>query len=214
MNNNINKDELIEQYKTIQKRDRMQKIILVIIIIILLLLYFLGYKLGKIGYQEVSTIIPNGNDNIKLIKVTADDIEITKNTELNIFENDKFDGKKIIAPKSKGEYTFCVKNIADKNITYNIDFKNQMNLPVNMKYKLKIDNIYIKGDQDTYVDIEDLKAKNIIVLKDSINVFTLEWYWEDDDVNDTLVGSQQTNQYYTLNLGIQAEEYKNRGETL
>lgn len=207
MNDNVNKDELIEEYEKIQKRDRIQKIILLIIIIILLLLWLLGYRLGKIGYQEVSST-PTGNDNIRLIKVTDDDIEMTKNTELNIFENVKFDGEKIIAPKSKGEYTFCIKNIADKNITYDIDFKDQMNLPVNMKYKLKIDNIYIKGNQDTYISIDDLNIEDIIVLEDSINVFTLEWYWEDDDINDTIVGSQKENQYYTLNLGIQAEELK------
>lgn len=207
MNDNINKDELIEQYERIQKRDKTQKIILLIIIIILLLFWGLGYRLGKIGYQEVSTT-PTGNDNIKLIKVTDEDIEITKNTELNIFENVKFDGKKIIAPNSQGEYTFCIKNIAEKNITYDIDFADQMTLPVNMKYKLKIDNIYIAGNQDTYIGINELDIQDIIVLKDSINVFTLEWYWEDNDVNDTIVGSQKDNQYYTLNLGIQAEELK------
>lgn len=207
MNDNINKDELIEQYEKIQKRDRIQKIILLIIIIIFLLLWGLGCRLGKIGYQEVSTT-PTGNDNIRLIKVTDDDVEITKNTELNIFENAKFDGEKIIAPKSKEEYIFCIKNIADKNITYDIDFKDQMNLPVNMKYKLKIDNIYIRGNEDTYIDIDNLNVQDIIVLKDSINVFTLEWYWEDDDQNDTIVGSQKENQYYTLNLKIQAKELK------
>ena len=78
---------------------------------------------------------------------------------------------------------------------------------INMKYKLKIDNIYIVGDKDTYMGIDELSIADIIVLKDSINVFTLEWYWEDDDIKDTVVGSQKENQYYTLNLGIHAKEY-------
>lgn len=206
MSDSINKDKIIEQYEKRQKRDKTQKIILVIIIILLLLLWILGYRLGKIGYQyqEVSS---TPDDNIKLIKVLDDDIEITKNTKLNIFENEKFDGEKIIAPNSKGEYTFCVKNITDKNIMYHINFADEMEHVINMKYRLKIDNLYIVGNKDTYMDIENLKAEDIIVLKDAINVFTLEWYWEDDDINDTIVGSQQLDQHYTLNLGINAKEY-------
>jgi hypothetical protein len=76
-----------------------------------------------------------------------------------------------------------------------------------MKYKLKIDNVYIIGNKDNYVDIADLNVEDIIVLKDSINIYTLEWYWADDDANDTIVGSQETDQYYTLNLDIDSTKY-------
>ena len=47
----------------------------------------------------------------------------------------------------------------------------------------------------------------VIVPKDSANIYTLEWYWEDDDKNDTIVGSQQDKQYYKLNLEINARQY-------
>lgn len=208
MSNYINKDKIIKQYEKIQKRDKMQKIILIVIIIILLLLWILGYRVGKIGYQEVSSVPIDNEDSIKLIKVLDNDVEITKNTKLNIFENEKFDGQKIIAPKSKGSYTFCVKNVTDKDIIYHMNFADEMEHHINMKYKLKIDNNYIAGNQYTYINIDELKAEDIIVLKDSINVFTLEWYWEDNNKKDTIVGSKKENQYYTLNLGIQAEELK------
>lgn len=79
---------------------------------------------------------------------------------------------------------------------------------INMKYKLKIDNVYIRGNEENYIDIEDLNVKDIISLKDTINVFSLEWYWQDDDEKDTIVGSIESNEYYTLNLKIQVEEYK------
>ena len=204
--------EQIEEYEKIYKSDRRQKIILVIIIIILLLLlwfiWFFGFRLGKIGYQEVSTTPTEDGYNIKLIEVRDEDIEITKNTELNIFENEKYNNQKIIAPKSSGTYQFCIKNIANRDITYDINFTDLMDLPVNMKYKLKIDNIYIRGNEASYINIEELSVKDVIVVKDSINLFTLEWYWEDDDINDTIVGSQKDDQYYTLNLEIGAREYK------
>ena len=97
--------------------------------------------------------------------------------------------------------------MTDTNITYDIKFTDEMNHFINMKYRLKIDNVYIRGNNDTYVSIDALNVGDIIVLKDSINVFTLEWYWEDDDKNDTIVGSQKDNEYYTLNLEIGASEY-------
>jgi len=82
-----------------------------------------------------------------------------------------------------------------------------MDYSINMKYRLKIDNVYIKGNKDTYVGIEELSVQDIIVLKDSTNIFTLEWYWEDDDVNDTIVGSQKTDEQYKLNIKIEANAY-------
>ena len=200
-----NKDELIKKYEKTQKQDRVQKIVLVLVIIVILLLWILSYRLWKIDNQEVF----NPTDgNINLIKVEDNYLEIDKDTKLNIFENEKFNGQKKISPKSKGEYTFCIKNISNNDIKYNIDFTDQMEHHINMKYKLKIDNVYIRGNEENYIDIEDLNVKDIISLKDTINVFSLEWYWQDDDEKDTIVGSIESNEYYTLNLKIQVEEYK------
>lgn len=200
-----NKDELIKKYEKTQKQDRVQKIVLVLVIIVILLLWILSYRLWKINNQEVF----NPTDgNINLIKVEDNDLEIDKDTKLNIFENEKFNGQKKISPKSNGEYTFCIKNVSNNDIKYNIDFTDQMEHHINMKYKLKIDNVYIRGNEENYIDIEDLNVKDIISLKDTINVFSLEWYWQDDDEKDTIVGSIVSNEYYTLNLKIQVEEYK------
>ena len=167
--------------------------------------------MGKIGYQNVST---NPTDNIRLIEVRGNDILMTKDTPLNIFENSKFDGEKIIAPKSNGSYKFCIENVTEENISYAIKFEDKMDLPINMKYRLKMDNVYIKGNKDKYVSLDELNVEDIIVLKDSINVFTIEWYWEDDDINDTIVGSQESDQYYTLNLKIVAEKFETQGSAV
>lgn len=204
-------DKIIEEYEKRKKRDRRDKIALIIIIIILLLLCLLGYRMGKIGYQNVST---NPTDNIRLIEVRDNDILMTKDTPLNIFENSKFEGEKIIAPKSNGSYKFCIENVTEENISYAIKFEDKMDLPINMKYRLKMDNVYIKGNKDKYVSLDELNVEDIIVLKDSINVFTIEWYWEDDDINDTIVGSQESDQYYTLNLKIVAEKFETQGSAV
>ena len=205
MASKVDKDKLIAQYEKRQKEDRIQKTVLIIIIIFLLILFWVCYKMGRISLRNV--VSTPATDSVQLIQVAEDDIEITKDTELDIFLNQKFNNKKIIAPRSSGSYSFCVENVSGKDVVYSINFEDKMDYSINMKYKLKIDNAYVRGDENTYLSLDKLNMSDIVVLKDSINVFTLEWYWEDDDRNDTIVGSQKNDEYYTLNLEILAEEY-------
>lgn len=204
-----NKDDLILEYERIQKRDRWHKIVLIIIIIILLLLWLVCWKLGKIGYNpNPDPSYPVFDEKIPTIKVSDNETEISDNTDLNIFANQKYNNKPIIAPKSSGQYKFVIQNISNTRVSYDIEFNDIMSNSVNMKYRLKIDNVYIKGTKDKYISIEDLNVEDIVVLENSTNVFTLEWYWEDDDKNDTYIGSLESNQYYTLELNIRASAYE------
>ena len=218
----------IDDLKKQRNRARILNIVLIIIIILLLLFcYVVGYRMGKIGFGYQETIAPTdtitkdedkGKDKdrdeeidkeykMPEIQITQGDIEITKDTQLDIFSNKKFNGEKIIAPGSNGTYQFCVRNKSNYDITYDFSFTDEMQYPVNMKYKLKIDNIYIKGNQEEYKNLEEIQVNEIIVPKDSVNIYTLEWYWKDDNKNDTIVGSQKDNQYYKLNLEINAKQY-------
>lgn len=219
----------IDELEKKHRRDNMHKIILIIIIIILLLLHwFLCGRLGKIGFGDTntSTTITDGNnvnldtDNsnvpdknitgpgvIDVIELVDGDINNIKGTELNIFKNELFDGEKIIAPGSNGKYTFLVKNLTGENLTYDIDFSDSMTNPINMKYTLKIDNIYIRGNKESYVMVDDLQVDDVIVVKDSVNAFTLEWYWEHNDAMDTYVGTRKEEQSYTLDITIDSELY-------
>ena len=189
-----------------EKKGNKKTLFIILLIILLLLIYLLGYKMGKIGYNSNGDV-PAFGEKMKIIEVSENDLELTNNSELNIFANEKFNGESIIAPNSYGQYKFVVKNIIDEAIKYNIKFSDVMTNPVNMKYRLKIDNIYIRGNEEKFIDIEDLSVDEIVVLKDSTNVFTLEWYWADSDLEDTYVGSLETDQYYTLNLSIDAEQH-------
>lgn len=199
----------IEDYEKKQKRDRINKILIIIIIIIILLMLLACWRIGKIGYDtKPEPSKPVFDEKIPTIKVSDDITKWKENTELNIFSNIKFEGESIIAPNSNGTYKFVIENISDTKISYDISFKDVMSNPVNMKYKLKIDNVYIRGDENNYIDINSLNIEDIIILENSNNVFILEWYWEDDDNADTYVGSKEIDQYYTLNLNIQAEAYE------
>lgn len=189
----------MEQKRQISRKN-LKKIIYVLIIIILILILLLVWKVGRIGIDERPTsgkVYTNG------IEVTENDIGIEKNTKLNIFNNEKFNGEKIIAPHSKGTYKFYIKNKSNQDMRYNISFEDEMKKIVNMKYTLKIDNIFIKGSENSYTSIEQLGITDITVPKDSVNIFTLEWHWEDDDKLDTEIGTSD-DRYYTINLKIEA----------
>ena len=147
-----------------------------------------------------------GIDIIPAVKVSDDQTEYNQNTEVDIFQNVKYAGEKIIAPGSSGQYVFYVQNVGETNISYDISFSDMMTNPVNMKYKLRVDNIYIRGSKNHYVDLDELTVEDIKVLVGSNNLFFLEWYWADDDPNDTYTGSQVQfeTQTYTLNIKVDA----------
>lgn len=166
----------------------------------------LGFKLGKIGIgDDISIFNP---EDVEIIRVTDDNGEIVNNVDLNIFNNEKFDNKEIIAPKSSGKYQFYVSNIVNRSVKYDIKFTDEMTNKINMKYRLKIDGVYVKGNENEYINIDELNLEDIILMEKSVNSFILEWYWEDDDVNDTYVGSLKDKQYYTLNLKVNGDVLK------
>ena len=202
-------EDLEKNYKKETRKNRIIIVILIITIILLLLFFVLGCKVGKIGfgYKPTSTEPSINSSNMILIKES--DMKEVIDNNLNIFKNEKFDVQSIIAPKSYGKYQFYVSNISNKHVKYTMKFSDEMKKFVNMKYKLKIDNVYIRGDLENYTTIDNLELDEIVVLKDSTNIFTLEWYWEDDDSLDTGVGSEKDTQYYKLNLQIQPIELYN-----
>ena len=207
MANKVDKDKLIAEYERIQKKDKMQKRILIVIIFLLLIIIVVCFRMGRISLRNVSAT--PGEESLQLVQVTDDDIEITKETELDIFKNKRFDFESVIAPRSSGTYSFCVENVSGKDVKYDLSFADESKYLINMKYRLKVDNSYVKGNENTYVDLEHLNLEEVVVLKDSINVFTLEWYWEDDDARDTVVGmsSKKNKEYYKLHMEVLAEEF-------
>jgi len=191
----------------VKKKKDNKKTIMCIIILILLLMFGLGYRIGKLGYKE-TTISPNNNFEYNSIILLENDMQKIKNNQLNIFKNKDFNNEKIIAPHSKGTYKFYIQNKTNTDVIYNIKFSDEMQNFINMKYRLKLDNIYIKGNSENYVSLDELELSNIIILKDSTNFYTLEWYWDDNDKLDTFVGSQEEDNYYEINLYIETDQYK------
>lgn len=261
MNEELNKDKIIEEYKIKEKKAKTEKRVLILIIIILIIVYLVSFRIGviediggiKLDYSEEKTqqseqtnqvdkeyinkdytatenkplnSNPGTNqgetasnnksdsedniediDNIKLVKVSWNGKEVTKNAKLDIFNNKKFNDQKMIAPGSMGSANFCVENTSNTEMICNLDFTEETEYPINMKYRLKIDNEYIVGNANKYEDLEKLNLKDILMQKKSINTYTIEWYWDDSNKDDTNVGTQSEPQYYTLNFEISTEEY-------
>lgn len=202
-------EDIEKKYEKEKKKNTKNKIIivlLIIIIILLLLSFLIGYKMGKIGFGYKQASAEPSQDLSDTILIKENDMKEVTDNKLNIFKNEKFNGKSMIAPKSYGKYQFYVANISKKDVKYSMKFSDDMKKIVNMKYKLKIDNVYIRGNSENYITIDNLDVDEIIVLKDSTNIFTLEWYWEDNDSLDTIVGSEKDTQYYKLNLQLQPVE--------
>ena len=182
------------------KENRRILILIIIFIILILLITFLINHLGKVGYVNTS------NEQTGLIEVTQNDIGWDMLEELNIFRNKKYNNQNIIAPRNTGTYSFLVKNVTENNLVYDLQLREINDYNINMKYKLKLENVYIAGSKEEWKDIKDINIENIIIPAESKNLYTLEWYWADNDVQDTKIGAL-TYADYTLRIKIGAQIY-------
>lgn len=196
----INEDDQTNEIRKKKRRIIILKIATIILIIIILLMSYLTFKIGKIGYNYLSIW------EIEQINLTEDDFQITRDTKLNIFNTKRINGQKVIAPMQSGSYKFMIRNDSNYNMIYSLKFTDDMTNFVNMKYRLKIDNIYIRGNKKEYVGIGELNVNDIIVPKNSVNIYTLEWNWESDDKKDIYIGTQE-DQYYYFKIEIFSNIY-------
>ena len=118
MFNSKSKEDLIDENKN---KKRIIIILIIIIIILLLLLGFLGFRVGKIGYDNGCSI-PVFGTKLTAINVSDKVQEIDTNTKLDIFSNVKFDDKHMIAPGSSGTYEFMIRNVGNASLSYDILF--------------------------------------------------------------------------------------------
>ena len=168
-----------------------------------------NHKNHKVHGTEETVTKNSKIEDTEIIEIKVDGLNMTEDTQLNLFKNNKFNGEKMIAPRSSGTFDFTIKNTTQSSVKYNIDFNKETKYPINMKYKLKMNNLYVRGNENNYVNVEELSLNDLIISKGSENKFSIEWYWEDDDVNDTFIGIQEIDRYYKLNLSIYAEQYTN-----
>lgn len=131
-------------------------------------------------------------------------VDWMKSEKLNIFSNEYFNGQNKIAPGVSSTYRFKVINNRSNKIIYNISFSEINLYDVNMKYRLKLGNDYIAGNENNWVSYENLNYNGRIIEGKTSEVYTLEWRWFDSD-NDTEIG-QTINATYSLSISVYGED--------
>ena len=128
---------------------------------------------------------------------------------LQIFQNAAFEYTNKIAPGVSNSYDFKVHNETKKAVKYNVEFEENSEYAINMKYRLKRAGNYVVGDANTWVTADELTLammKNLAV--DGVDAYTLDWMWpyeDGKDVADTLAGENMVSDY-TLGIKINFEE--------
>ncbi len=158
-------------------------------------------KDGKV--KATCTVTVENDDNTDTFKVYDNEKPpVTWNgaDDLKIFTRSIYDVRGVIAPEYSNTYQFVVKNSTEYNIKYKITF-NETNLyHINMKYKLKKNDIYVI---DHYVSFNELNITDQLLNSDSKDTYYLEWKWVSSD-NDTSIGTNPE-ATYGLQIVVEAE---------
>lgn len=160
-----------------------------------------------------NSAIPVYNKNIDsnvLDKVFVDDESgnYVYQQKLNIFNNAAFQYTNKIAPGVSNTYEFKTNNTSSDSIKYYIEMYENSEYDINLKYRLKRNGSYIIGDDNTWVDVEELKTTYKVLNGNSSDNYSLDWKWFDDDDKDTIVGENMTSEY-KLNIRFYFETIDN-----
>ena len=122
-------------------------------------------------------------------------------SSLDIFDNPKFGGEKLIAPFSKGSYEFAVYNSTNSSplpYTLDIEAKNPGNVPIAIS--LEKNGTYVFGG----ADISEMQYLTVLNMPETLlsgkmtDLYTVHWEWKtESDEIDTAIGQDGT-QLYTL----------------
>lgn len=139
-----------------------------------------------------------------LFVVDEGDNDWSHTENIPVFFNDQF-GDNVIAPGQSGKYAFRFINYNHDQLDFSIEFSCENEYNIDLIYRLKRDGLYVCGDEDHYVTIDELNLYGMTIQPHGDpTVFELEWYWRDNDEIDTIAGENQA-QYYlhiTITAGI------------
>ncbi len=158
---------------------------------------------GNINNKKKTTIEDDGE-----VYVDDNNGRYEYRRELHIFENAAFQYTNKIAPGVSNSYDFQVHNTASRAIRYIIAFDENTEYPINLRYRLKLDDSYVVGDDDTWVSASELSSAMTYLMGNRTDGYTLDWEWpyEDGvDATDTEAGEKMTSEY-SLGIKINFEE--------
>ena len=126
-----------------------------------------------------------------------------KNTLLDIFNDPKLDGKKLIHPFSKGSYVFAVYNNSNSDpLPYSLTITGENPENVPLVFSLQKNGAYIYGGEGkaNMKPFSEYKVAETLLSGRKTDLYTIKWEWEtESDVIDTAIGNIGT-QLYTLKI--------------
>ncbi len=187
---------------------------------------------GSSCYEDEDDFIPNitpgrrpskGGEEKKINGKTETETDITRDgivyvddkngryayqKDIKIFENAAFAYTNKIAPGVSNSYNFKVHNETDNAIAYNIEFVEDSEYAINMRYRLKRAGNYIVGSDSEWVSASELVSATKELAMDGVDTYTLDWEWPYEsgrDELDTEIGEEMLSEY-SLEIKINFEE--------
>lgn len=120
---------------------------------------------------------------------------------VNIFSNEEYEGKAIIAPQSSGVYRFFITNGEGKTIYYSIRTREINEAEIPMVYRLKYNGAYISGWKSS----QEISLDRMLLKPGKRDILELEWKWQNSE-RDSAIGRDADRIAYHLYLRLQAEE--------
>lgn len=169
---------------------------------------------GSEGYKSYysSTINgstePMGISTTGIVYVDDDNGKYVYQKELQIFQNAAFEYTNKIAPGVSNSYDFKVHNETSNTIRYNIEFAEESEYAINMKYRLKRAGAYVVGSETEWVNASQLLTAMKQLANDGVDSYTLDWMWpyeDGKDDQDTEAGKNMESEYY-LGIKVNFEE--------
>lgn len=177
----------------IRNRDKLLKDILLPFALLIVLL---------LSFAAVASVIPK----TLAAQVTMDVYQqkgkkaFGNKTSLDIFNDPKFNGQKLIAPYTAGSYTFAVfNNSASQPLPYSIalEGQNQDNIP--LVFSLQKNGAYIYGGKNDMLPLSQYKLKDAELKGRKTDLYTLKWKWKTtNDRMDTQLGNRENLKYSLL----------------
>lgn len=174
--------ETVEEFKDLELKNKNEiyrrrwnliiiAIITIFIILTLIVVYILKIKKMSI-YNPYET---------KIINITSESKDWYANENINLFKRINQNAEKLIFPGDYGSYEFILNNTNNLPVYYNLKISEENKDRINIKYKLKLNNVYIIGDKDEYESIDKMDLKEIKIMENAKSLYTLEWKWEKSD---------------------------------
>ena len=126
-----------------------------------------------------------------------------KDSVLDVFSNPYYNGRNIIAPESSNSYIFEVKNKQSVKMIYKFNFQELNLYNINMKYKVKVNNVYVYSNWES---ITNINLQNLEINPNSTDRIELIWKWiEETPDKDTSIGTNP-NASYMIKIHFYGEE--------